>query len=79
MKCPHCNGTGTLAGAQVTAGALILLARKERGLTQADLAQLVGMSRTQITNIEVGRSDMPLKTLARFAEALNVSMKDLVP
>lgn len=79
MKCPHCNGTGVLGGNEIHAGALILAQRRAREMTQAELAQLVGLSRTQIANIEIGRSDMPLKTLARFAEALQVSMKELVP
>ena len=48
-------------------------------MTQSELGKIIGMSRTQIANIEIGRSDLPIKTLARFAEAFNVSMKDLVP
>ena len=79
MSCPHCGGTGKLMGEQITVGALILATRKAKDLTQADLAQRIGISRTQIANIEIGRSDLPIKTLARFAEALGVSMKDLVP
>lgn len=79
MRCPHCNGTGELLGAQETTGALILAHRRERNMTQSELGQIIGMSRTQIANIEIGRSDLPIKTLARFAEAFNVSMKDLVP
>ena len=79
MKCPHCNGTGVLSAEEIHPGALILAQRKAREMTQADLAKLIGMSRTQIANIEIGRSDMPMKTLARFAEAFGVSMKELVP
>mgnify|MGYP001555698466 CR=1 FL=1 len=79
MKCPHCNGTGSLSADSIHPGTLILAMRKAKSLTQLDLASRVGMSRAQIANIEVGRSDMPLRTLARFAAALEVSMKDLVP
>ena len=79
MKCPHCNGTGELAAEAIHPGALLLAQRKARDMTQAALATLIGMSRTQIANIEIGRSDMPLKTLAKFALALGVSMKELVP
>ena len=79
MKCPHCDGTGELGAGAIHTGTLILATRKAKGLTQLDLSQRMAMSRTQICNIEVGRSDMPLKTLKRFADALEVSMKDLVP
>jgi len=79
MKCPHCNGTGELQAEQVHVGTMILSMRRARAMTQEDLGKLIGMSRSQIANIEIGRSDMPIRTLARFAEALNVSMKELVP
>lgn len=77
FKCPHCDGTGKLAS--VTVGDLIVTRRKQLGFTQEVLSKAVGLSRGQIANIEVGRTDMPLKTLARFAEALDCTMKDLVP
>ena len=67
MKCPHCNGTGELTPEQMTVGGLILAARRARYWTQEELARRVEMSRVQIANIELGRSDLPLKTLARFA------------
>ena len=35
--------------------------------------------RAQVANVEVGRSDIPTKTLQKFAMALECSMKDLVP
>lgn len=79
MKCPHCNGTGNLGPDQVNVGVMILTARKQKGLTQQDLANAVGLARSQVANIEIGRSDIPMKTLARFAAALDCSMKDLVP
>lgn len=60
-------------------GEMIHAIRKIKGLTQEDLAREVGLSRGQVANIEVGRSDMPLRTLARFAEALGVQMKELIP
>jgi transcriptional regulator with XRE-family HTH domain len=58
---------------------MILAARKKSGMTQEQLAGKVQLSRAQVANIEGGRSDMPLKTLARFSEALGVPARDLVP
>ena len=78
MKCPYCDGTGDLGG-NATVGSMILAHRKARGITQQDLASLVGRSRPQIANIEAGRSDMPLSLLAAFAKALDVPTRELVP
>lgn len=79
IKCPHCDGTGILTPQAATPGDMILSVRKRKGWTQEQLSQAVRLSRAQIANIEASRSDMPLKTLARFAEAFGCSMKDLVP
>lgn len=79
MECPRCNGAGEIDDASVHIGDLIRHTREARGLTQEQLAERVGLSRTQVTNIEVGRSDIPLKRLQKFAAALGCSMKVLVP
>ena len=77
MKCPHCNGTGELQ--ETTTGALVVAHRKACGMTQNELAMAAGVSRGQIANIETDRTDIPLKTLMRIANALSISMKELVP
>lgn len=79
MKCPYCDGTGELVGSKTHIGVMILAARKAAGMTQNDLAERVGKSRPQIANIEGGRSDLPVSTLFKFAEALGVTPKDLMP
>jgi transcriptional regulator with XRE-family HTH domain len=79
MKCPYCSGTGDLPVEQVHVGSLIVAARKAKGMTQADLAASVGVSRAQIANIESGRSDFPMSRLRKMADALGVSLRDLVP
>lgn len=79
MNCPYCNGTGKLEHGEVTFGSLILAQRRLRGWSQEELAAEVGFSRGQVANIETNRTDIPLKTLARYATAFGCSMKDLVP
>lgn len=79
MKCPHCEGAGRMSLARANFGDMILARRKAFGMTQDELSKKVGLSRAQIANVEGGRSDIPMKTLARFAEALECSPRDLLP
>lgn len=79
IACPHCDGTGRLEVKRTTVGDLLLAKRKASGLTQEELCKKVMLSRAQIANIESGRSDIPMKTLQRFAEAFECSPKDLIP
>lgn len=48
-------------------------------VTQADLARLVGLERTSITNIEKGNQKVSLLALYRICEALKVSLADALP
>jgi transcriptional regulator with XRE-family HTH domain len=77
MQCPLCEGCGEIEAPNM--GALVLIARKRANLTQAELAKLVGCSRANIANIEVGRSDTPVNKIRTFAKALGVSVEDLIP
>jgi transcriptional regulator with XRE-family HTH domain len=63
-------------------GALIKSRRKqsEPPLTQEKLAQLLGISRASLANIETGRQSVLVHQLYDFAQALGVSPSDfLVP
>ena len=53
--------------------------RKQRKMTQDDLAQRVNLGRTSIVNIESGRQRVHLHTLVDLAEALEVSPTELLP
>lgn len=53
--------------------------RQARGITQADLAEAVGYSRTSITNIEKGLQQPDLFRLVDLGHALRVPLDDLVP
>ena len=49
--------------------------RHERGLTQTDLANLIGVSQSRISMIEAGENDIRLGTLAKLADALGATLE----
>jgi len=53
--------------------------RKRKRLSQAQLAELVGLSRTSITNIECGRQPIQLHQLYSFASILRIEAHGLLP
>ena len=53
--------------------------RQQRGLSQERLAELAGKSTKHIGEIERGRANVKLDTLARIAAALAVDVADLFP
>lgn len=61
----------------VAFGELVKTKRLERGWTQTDLAEKVGLSRTSVTNIEIGRQRVLLSDLFEFARAFGVSPRSL--
>ncbi len=52
--------------------------RKKANLTQAQLAKKIGCTRSQIGNIEIGLSDIPLSKAVLIADILKVKIADLV-
>lgn len=60
-------------------GKRLKLFRQDQGLTQAELAEMVGILRTSVTNIEAGVQHPPLVTLYKFAFALNRELSDILP
>ena len=60
-------------------GARIKSRREEINLRQSDLAELVGLSRTSVTNIERGRQRLFLDQYADICQALRVSPSDIIP
>jgi transcriptional regulator with XRE-family HTH domain len=63
----------------ILVGQQIRKVRKERGLTQEQLATLVSLTRTSITNIEHGRQKLLLHTLYEIANALAIEPHALLP
>ena len=51
--------------------------RKEKGISQGDIVRSFGMDRAFISNIENGKTNPTLATIAKLAKALGVSVSDL--
>ncbi len=52
--------------------------RKHRGLTQKELADLTGISRPYLTEIETGKKDGSIRAMKILADALRVDLGLLV-
>ncbi|HKX67981.1 MAG TPA: UDP-N-acetylglucosamine 1-carboxyvinyltransferase [Intrasporangium sp.] len=52
-------------------GGLIRDARRHKGMTQSDLAELLGTSQGAVTRIEAGRQNLSLDMLAKIGDALD--------
>lgn len=59
-------------------GLNITLIRERRGLTQEKLAELAGLHRAYIGQIERGEKNLGLRNLEKIAKALGVQARDLV-
>lgn len=53
--------------------------RKQKELTQAQLAEKVHVSTTHVGLVETGKRKFGLKTLQKVANVLGVRVKDLIP
>jgi transcriptional regulator with XRE-family HTH domain len=67
------------AGFDREAGLRLQRARKERGITQEELARRIGLPRPSYANIESGRQRVPLDVVWRAAVVLDLSIAALVP
>jgi transcriptional regulator with XRE-family HTH domain len=52
--------------------------RDQRGLSQAQLAKMIGVSQPRIAEIERGEANPRLSTIAKLAKALDVSVPELL-
>ena len=62
---------------QVGLGSRIRFFRSELGISQQVLANLVGLHRTYIADVERGSRNVSLQSIVRIAAGLNVSLADL--
>lgn len=79
VKCIHCDGTGEIVLKDINAffGYHIRQLRDKKGITQAQMAEQMGMSRTGLVNLEAGRRRISLNQIHAIASILNISIKDL--
>lgn len=56
-------------------GATIKALRRLRGLTQQQLADRCGLSRTSVTNIELGRHSLTQESIVAIADALGYDVQ----
>ncbi len=52
--------------------------RIERDISQSDIAKLLGVSRGFVSNIENGKTNPTLATIAKLAKAVRVSVDELL-
>ncbi len=71
------NKETTAAAAEETVGARIRAARLARGMTQADLAEEVGVSRSAVAQWETERSGQVRGNLTRIASVLGGTVEHL--
>ena len=59
-------------------GRTIKAIRATKGMAQAELAKLIEFTPTGVWKVEAGKTDVPLSTLVRIANALDTSVERLV-
>ncbi len=60
-------------------GARVEAARKEKGLTQEELAERVGVTQSMITHIEKGKKKPSLDKAIAIARELDTTVDRLIP
>ncbi len=63
---------------QIKLGKNLKRLRIERGISQGQIARTLKVGRSFITNIENGKTNSTLDTIARVAQAVGVSVGELV-
>jgi transcriptional regulator with XRE-family HTH domain len=60
-------------------GNLLRQKRKEKGISQEELAFQSGLHRTYVGSVERGERNLSLENIFIFAKALSCNPKDLIP
>lgn len=60
-------------------GERIKQARTSKGITQKELAERIGVTQQNLAQYERGKRNPKIKTIKRFAQALNIPLMELIP
>ncbi len=52
--------------------------RTAKGITQGDIVRALGMTRGSVSNIENGKANPTLATIARLAKSMGISVGELM-
>lgn len=61
----------------MTFGKAVRRLRSDRGISQEEFAELCGLHRTYISDVELGKRNVSLENIGRIAEALNMPLSEL--
>jgi DNA-binding XRE family transcriptional regulator len=78
LVCPYTLDMDKMIASK-SIGGKIALARRRRGLTQTELAQLAGCSRQTVNEVEHDHHEPTMKILRRLARVLKCSVVSLWP
>ena len=70
-NCPLCAGTGKFQG---DTGSKLVWLRKEKNLTQEQVALDIGVSRPALANMELNRQNITAQTLIVIARYFKISI-----
>src|SRR5213595_4091460 len=73
------EGTMPKEKPQVNIGEVIKTYRGQRGLSQGDIKRRTGLLRCYLSRVENGHTVPSLETLAKIAEAMDISLADFFP
>lgn len=59
-------------------GSKIAYYRRLRGLSQRVLGELVGVSRSKISDIELGKDNLDIELFAKIAERLGIDYSEII-
>lgn len=72
---PEAKAWGDVLGEAYDVAMQVIALREQRGMTQAQLAELSGINQADISRIERGATNPTAKTLQRIARALDSELK----
>lgn len=58
-------------------GKVIRQLRQQKGVSQEELADLCGLHRTYISDVELGKRNVSLENIERLAQALDANVSDV--